>query len=47
MTGIDRRIEGVEFGSGSTKATGAIPLDLDDSYGQLNVLRHSGTGVVH
>jgi hypothetical protein len=36
-----------EIGSASTKATGAIPLDLDDSYGQFNILRHSGSGVVH
>ena len=31
----------------STKATGAVALDLTDSYGQFNILRHSGTGVVH
>ena len=36
-----------EIGSASTKATGSIELDLDDSYGQFNLLRHSGTGVVH
>ena len=36
-----------EVGSASTKATGAIALDLKDSYGQFNVLRHSGAGVVH
>ena len=35
-----------EMGSASTKATGAIELDLRDSYGQFNVLRHSGSGVV-
>ncbi len=35
-----------EIGSASTKATGAIELDLRDSYGQFNVLRHSGGGVV-
>ncbi len=35
-----------EIGSASTKATGAIELDLSDSYGQFNVLRHSGSGVV-
>jgi hypothetical protein len=39
--------ERAEIGSASTKATGAIPLDLKDSYGQFNVLRHSGSGVVH
>lgn len=36
-----------EVGSASTKASGAIKLDLKDSYGQFNKLRHSGTGVVH
>jgi hypothetical protein len=39
--------ERAEVGSASTKATGAITLDLKDSYGQFNVLRHSGTGAVH
>jgi hypothetical protein len=56
-TGAEHRVRidipnGIEFelaevGSASTKATGAIALDLTDSYGQFNVLRHSGTGVVH
>jgi hypothetical protein len=36
-----------EIGSASTKATGAIELDLHDTYGQFNFLRHSGIGVVH
>ena len=36
-----------EIGSASTTATGAIALDLEDSYGQWNVLRHAGSGVVH
>jgi hypothetical protein len=36
-----------EIGSASTKATGIIGLDLNDSYGQFNTVRHSGTGVVH
>jgi len=36
-----------EIGSGSTTASGAVPLDLEDSYGQFNMVRHSGTGVVH
>jgi hypothetical protein len=36
-----------EIGSASTKATGIIGLDLNDSYGQFNIVRHSGTGVVH
>lgn len=39
--------EFAEIGSGSTKSDAAIKLDLDDSYGQWNILRHSGTGVVH
>lgn len=56
-TGAEHRVRidipnGIEFeqaeiGSASTRATGVIPLDLNDSYGQFNVLRHSGTGVVH
>jgi hypothetical protein len=56
-TGAEHRVRidipnGIEFelaeiGSASTKATGVVPLDLTDSYGQFNVLRHSGTGVVH
>lgn len=36
-----------EIGSATTKSTGAIALDLQDSYGQFNILRHSGSGVVH
>ena len=36
-----------EIGSASTKATGSIALDLNDSYGQFNIVRHSGTGVIH
>jgi hypothetical protein len=57
VTGDEHRVRidipnGIEFelaeiGNASTKATGAITLDLKDSYGQWNVLRHSGTGVVH
>ncbi len=39
--------EQAEVGSASTKASGAIKLDLKDTYGQFNILRHSGTGVVH
>jgi hypothetical protein len=55
-TGQDHRVrieipDGIEFeraeiGSGSTRASGAVTLELDDSYGQFNVLRHSGHGVV-
>ena len=39
--------EFAEIGSATTKATGAITLDLKDTYGQFNILRHSGSGVVH
>jgi hypothetical protein len=55
-TGDEHRVRidipnGIEFelaeiGSATTKATGAIALALDGTYGQFNVLRHSGTGVV-
>jgi hypothetical protein len=56
-TGSEHRVRidipnGIEFelaeiGSASTKATGAIPLELNDTYGQFNVFRHSGHGVIH
>jgi hypothetical protein len=56
-TGAEHRVRidipsGIEFelaevGSASTKARGAIELDLTDTYGQFNMLRHSGRGVVH
>ena len=36
-----------EIGNASTKTTAAIELDLKNSYGQWNVLRHAGSGVVH
>ena len=39
--------EQAEIGSASTRASGAIKLDLKDCYGQFNILRHSRTGVVH
>jgi hypothetical protein len=55
-TGDEHRVRidipnGIEFeiaeiGSATTKASGAIVLDLDDTYGQFSVLRHSGAGVV-
>lgn len=55
-TGDEHRVRidipnGIEFelaeiGSATTKASGAIALDLEDTYGQFNILRHSGTGVV-
>jgi hypothetical protein len=56
-TGEEHRVRieipnGIEFelaeiGSASAKASGTISLELEDSYGQFNILRHSGTGVVH
>jgi hypothetical protein len=55
-TGDEHRVRidipnGIEFeiaevGSATTKASGVIALELNDSYGQFNILRHSGTGVV-
>jgi len=36
-----------EIGSATTRASGVVALELDDTYGQFNILRHSGTGVVH
>ena len=44
LNGIE--FEQAEIGSATTRATGAIDLDLKDTYGQFNVLRHSGSGVV-
>ena len=35
-----------EIGSGTTRATAAVKLDLADTYGQFNIVRHSGSGVV-
>ncbi len=56
-TGQEHRVRidipnGIEFelaevGSATTRSTVAIKLDLKDTYGQFNVLRHSGKGVVH
>lgn len=55
-TGAEHRVridilDGIEFeiaevGSASTKATGVIKLDLNDTYGQFNRIRHTGKGVV-
>lgn len=55
-TGEEHRVRidipnGIEFelaemGSGTTRATAAISLDLKETYGQFNILRHSGSGVV-
>lgn len=39
--------EKAEVGSATTRASGAITLDLEDTYGQFNFLRHSRGGVVH
>lgn len=39
--------ECAEIGSATTSASAAIRLDLNDTYGQFNRLRHSGKGVVH
>jgi hypothetical protein len=44
--------DGIEFevaevGSATTTANAAIELDLKDTYGQWNILRHSGAGVSH
>ena len=41
--GIEYRV--AEIGSASTKAAGAIKLDLKDSYGQFNHLYHTGSGI--
>lgn len=56
-TGAEHRVRidipnGIEFelaeiGSATTKATGAVKLDLTGTYGQFNILRHSGRGIVH
>jgi len=36
-----------EIGSGATRCWGSIQLDLNGTYGQFNILKHSGAGVVH
>jgi len=56
-TGAPHRVQivipnGIEFeqadiGAATTKATGAVTFDLTDTYGQFNVLRHSGRGIEH
>ena len=43
--------DGIEFdiaeiGNASTEATGAIKLNLENSYGQWNLVRQSGNGVI-
>jgi hypothetical protein len=39
--------EQAEIGSASTTASGNIAFALNETYGQFNILRHSGTGAVH
>jgi hypothetical protein len=56
-TGEEHRVRidipnGIEFelaeiGSASTQASQPVELDLKETYGQFNVVRHSGSGVVH
>ena len=44
----DWYVEGIEFGSCTIpRSTAAIRLELENTYGQFNRLRHSGRGVVH
>lgn len=38
--------EVAEIGSASSRSPGPIELDLHDSYGQFNMIRHTGAGVV-
>jgi hypothetical protein len=55
-TGREHRIRidlpcGIEFdvaeiGSGKTRALSAVPISVDDTYGQFNYLRHSSHGPV-
>ena len=46
LLGRGIEFEIAEIGSASTHATGKIRLDLNNTYGQFNILRHSGKGVV-
>jgi hypothetical protein len=56
VTGDQHRIrldmpDGIEFaiaeiGNASTEATGAIKLNLENTYGQWNLIRQSGNGVI-
>lgn len=45
--GIEFEIAEIGSASSTTGSDTAIALDLEDSYGQFNRLRHSGSGVVH
>jgi hypothetical protein len=56
VTGDEHRVridlpEGIEFdvaevGNASTESTGAIKLNLKDSFGQWNLMRQTGAGVI-
>ena len=35
-----------EMGSANVRTNAAITLDIQDGFGQFNVIRHSGSGVV-
>ena len=37
----------MEAGSGTTKATGAVPLDFKDTWGQFTTYHLSHKGVIH
>ncbi len=45
--GIEFEVAEIGSASGKTGADAAIAMDLNDSYGQFNLLRHSGSGVVN
>lgn len=45
--GIEFEIAEIGSASSTTGSDTAIALDLEDSYGQFNRLRHSGSGIVH
>ncbi|MQA66778.1 MAG: DUF1326 domain-containing protein [Alphaproteobacteria bacterium] len=38
--------EVAEIGSGTARMTGAVRMENKDSYGQFNILRHTGRGIV-
>lgn len=56
VTGEDHRVridmpQGIEFdiaeiGSGSTQTLGAIPMQLEDTYGQFSRVHHSHNGII-
>lgn len=45
--GIEFEIAEIGSASSTTGSDTVIALDLEDSYGQFNRLRHSGSGIVH